>query len=296
MSNQSNQNNWYQAKIKYQKVNEATGKDQTIKESYLTDGVSFTEVEARVYKVLEDELGIEFIVTNITPVNFHDIFHNEDGEIWYKCKVVYIDADPSNGKEKKTGTYALTYANSIKDACEKLEKELSEVLIPWEVKSIAETNIFDVFPYNAGEAEAMKLEAEGFVKVEKTEREKLAELLNRRQQGNEITISESVTADQSGLVVVFGENDDSMHFHGALNNEINCEDGGYISFSKNDEYNCYNGSFPNEIKALWCPIDEEGNSLYSWTYETDIPHSAFDIMEEDGFYCKGIVFSVDDLK
>jgi len=151
---------------KYQKIDEATGKDKTVKEQYLFDAVSFTEAETRAIKILKEELGCEFIVNRITPQNIHDVFFNEDGEAWYKCKVVYIDADPNTGKEKKTNAFSLIYANSIEDAREKLGEELSEVLIPWDVTEIKETKIIDVFPYDSAEAQSMKLESEGFKKVE----------------------------------------------------------------------------------------------------------------------------------
>jgi hypothetical protein len=35
---------------------------------------------------------------------------------------------------------------------------------------------------------------------------------------------------------------------------------------------------------------------YSWTYKTDIPHAAFNIMEDDMYYCKAIIFDINDLK
>ena len=36
-------------------------------------------------------------------------------------------------------------------------------------------------------------------------------------------------------------------------------------------------------------------SNVSWSYLTDIPHKTFDIMEDGEIYCRGIVFSLDDL-
>lgn len=46
------------------------------------------------------------------------------------------------------------------------------------------------------------------------------------------------------------------------------------------------------IEALWC--EEEG---YSWTYRTEIPHATFDVWDdEETKYCRGIVFSLQDLK
>lgn len=44
------------------------------------------------------------------------------------------------------------------------------------------------------------------------------------------------------------------------------------------------------IEAKWSETED-----YSWTYQTDIPHSVFDIVEGDGKYCRALVFSVDDI-
>ena len=44
------------------------------------------------------------------------------------------------------------------------------------------------------------------------------------------------------------------------------------------------------IEARWCK--EEG---YAWAYQTDIPHSTFDIVDGDEKYCRALVFSVDDI-
>jgi hypothetical protein len=41
---------------------------------------------------------------------------------------------------------------------------------------------------------------------------------------------------------------------------------------------------------LWA---EEGD--YSWTYATEIPHATFEVIEDDGPYCRGIVFALADV-
>ena len=34
---------------------------------------------------------------------------------------------------------------------------------------------------------------------------------------------------------------------------------------------------------------------YTWVYHTEIPHACFDIVEGNEKYCRGIVFSLNDL-
>ena len=46
----------------------------------------------------------------------------------------------------------------------------------------------------------------------------------------------------------------------------------------------------NVITAIW---NSDG---YAWIYRTYIPHETFEILEDSTKYCRGIVFSKEDLK
>ena len=120
-----------------------------------------------------------------------------------------------------------------------------------------------------------------------------AERLNGREYGSEITTVEAAEAKRDGIVVVFGYSDDNMEFVGALNDEVGCFEGGIASVC---EFGVYGKEVPfntklDEIKAVW---NDAGSP--AWSYETDIPHEKFNIYEDGELYCKGIVFSMDDLK
>lgn len=133
----------------------------------------------------------------------------------------------------------------------------------------------------------------------------LADLLDGREYGSEITDSEAKAAVESGLVVVFGASDDLIEFRGAINDEFYCYEGGIIHLDKNGVYpksiesdiceEC--ALFKTElnkkktITALWC--EEAG---YPWSYRTEIPHETFDILEDGERYCRGIVFNIEELK
>ena len=51
------------------------------------------------------------------------------------------------------------------------------------------------------------------------------------------------------------------------------------------------------IEAFWCndEIRDELGEIITWTYETDIPHETFMIYEDGDSYCRGIVFSINDI-
>ena len=129
----------------------------------------------------------------------------------------------------------------------------------------------------------------------------LAKKLNNLQyQSGDIEDFHNVAKDNN-LVIVFGASDDLMEFRGAIYDEVGCYEGGTAFITDGGKLlqnECDNDECPYfkleeqtslKIKAVW---DKDG---YSWIYETDIPHVTFDILEDDEKYCRGIVFSLNDL-
>jgi hypothetical protein len=140
-------NNWFECKVKYVKIDEVSGKERKVSESYLVDAVSFTEAEARIHKELEQMISGEFNVTNISKSNVTELYPNENGDRWFKAKVTFVDVDEASGKEKKATQYMLTEASNVKQAFEFLEECLSDMIIPYEIPAISESPLMDVFPF-----------------------------------------------------------------------------------------------------------------------------------------------------
>lgn len=106
----------------------------------------------------------------------------------------------------------------------------------------------------------------------------------------------------AGLVVVYGASDDLMEFEGAIEDEADVYDDGTVyvdaeglldrdACDSDDEIAAYveRKKSARSIRAVW------GAGDVSWTYETDIPHATFDVLEDGEVYCRGIVFSLADL-
>jgi len=132
-------------------------------------------------------------------------------------------------------------------------------------------------------------------------KKELATKLNGRESGNEISTTEEESAKNSGLVVIFGYSDDNMEIRGVVNEEIGTYNGGEAYFTNQGllENDCDNEDCPHfeklkekstKVEALW---DTDG---YSWIYKINIPHATFEIMEDGEKYCRGIVFSLADIK
>ncbi len=151
---------WYLGKIKYQQEQE-NGALKTISEAYLVDAVSYTDAEARIYRIVADNTP-DFQISSLTKMKLSDVFHFEDegGEKWFKCKTFYVSIDDSSGtaKEKKIVSYMLVNADSPKQAIERIEKSLATMLIPYEITDVNLTPILEVYPYSP-EDEAQQVPA-----------------------------------------------------------------------------------------------------------------------------------------
>lgn len=134
----------------------------------------------------------------------------------------------------------------------------------------------------------------------------LAEMFSGREVGDEITPQEERIARNAGLVVVYGYSDDNAEFRGAIDYEADSYDGGTVyltgrgilegpACSCAEDCECPYFTQVREkaksIKAVW---HDEGGPC--WTFETDIPHETFTIMEDGEPWCIEIVFSMENLR
>lgn len=123
-----------------------------------------------------------------------------------------------------------------------------------------------------------------------------------------LSISKELKSEliNNNLVVIYGASDDLMEFDGAIYDEVSVYEGGPAFINANevmspDDVEELDGGdletvlhhFPKAklIEALWCK--EDG---VTWSYKTDIPHETFDIIEDGEVFCRGIVFSLDELE
>lgn len=124
-----------------------------------------------------------------------------------------------------------------------------------------------------------------------------AKRLDGKKYGfNMFTSEEQQIAYENGFVIVTGASDDLMEFNGVIMDEGSCFDGEKVYFNAtgvdqegNERANC--------IEALWCDesIRDELGGIITWTYKTNIPHETFMVYEQGDSYCKGIVFSINDI-
>ena len=139
-------NNWFECKVSYDKQLE-NGLVKKTTEPYLVDALSFTEAEARIIEEIKPYISGEFSVADIKRAKLSEIFFNENGDRYYKVKVQYITLDEKSGAEKKTAVNMLAQASDFEDALQTVLKGMQGTMADYNIASIAETNLMDVFPY-----------------------------------------------------------------------------------------------------------------------------------------------------
>lgn len=141
---------WFECKIRYEKIME-NGMQKKVTEPYLVDALSFTEAEARIIEEMTPFISGEFTVSDIKRANYSELFSSdeESADRWFKCKLIFITLDEKSGAEKKTSTQVLVQAADLRDAVKKLDEGMKGTMADYQIGSVAETALMDVYPYSA---------------------------------------------------------------------------------------------------------------------------------------------------
>jgi hypothetical protein len=93
----------------------------------------------------------EFQVANIKRTKINEMFFNENGDKWYRSRVNFITIDEEKGVEKRTGNTMMVQASDMKDALAGLLEGMKGTMADFEVASITETAIMDVYKFEKSE-------------------------------------------------------------------------------------------------------------------------------------------------
>ena len=96
----------------------------------------------------------EFSVDTVKRVKLSDIFYNEAGDRWYKVKTNFITIDEKTTVEKRTATYQMVQASDFKGALSTFMEGMNDTMADFEIASITETAIMDVYPADLSETRA----------------------------------------------------------------------------------------------------------------------------------------------
>lgn len=136
--------NWFECKIRYDKAAE-NGAVKKVTEPYLVDALSFTEAEARITEEMTPYISGDFSVSAVKRTKIAEIFFNETGDRWYMVKVGFITIDEKTAVEKRSASLILVQAADFKNAYDNFQEGMKGTMADYEIISIAETPLMDVY-------------------------------------------------------------------------------------------------------------------------------------------------------
>lgn len=138
---------YIETKISYDKTLES-GLNKRVTEPYLVDALSFTEAEARIIEEMTPYISGEFSVSAVKKSNVSEIFWDNTGDKWYKVKVAFITINEKTGVEKRSACHMLVQASNFKKAYDNFIDAMKGTMADYEIVSITETAIMDVYKAN----------------------------------------------------------------------------------------------------------------------------------------------------
>lgn len=141
---------WFECKVRYEKAQE-DGSEKLVNELYVVDALSFTEAEASIIDNMQVYVSGEFKVANINPTNYNEIFFSDidDDDLWFKARLAFITIDEKSNNEKRSYVNYLIQAKCIERAKRYVDEVMAKTMIDYELKSLSETKILDVFEHKA---------------------------------------------------------------------------------------------------------------------------------------------------
>jgi len=135
---------WFKTSVRFDKMLE-NGTVKKVTEPYLVDALSFTEAEARITEEVTPYISGEFTMSAVKKSKIAEIFWDESGDRWYQVKVAFITIDEKTAAEKRTASVIMVQASDFDNALANFKDGMKGTMADFEIISIAETNIMDVY-------------------------------------------------------------------------------------------------------------------------------------------------------
>lgn len=120
-----------------------------VNEPYLVDALSFTEAEARIIEEQTPFISGEFSVSAVKRTKISEIFRDDSADKWYLAKVAFITIDEKTAVEKRTISQILVAASDFKGAFDNFMEGMSGTMADFELVSLSETPLMDVYGLKA---------------------------------------------------------------------------------------------------------------------------------------------------
>lgn len=139
---------WFETKIRYDKTME-DGRSKKVTEVYTVEALSFSEAESFITEEMSHYISGEFDVKAITRAPYGEIFFSDadSDDKWFKVRLAFITIDEKTEKEKRSNVVYLTQAATLDKARQCIKDVMAKTMVDYEVVSISETPLFDVFEH-----------------------------------------------------------------------------------------------------------------------------------------------------
>lgn len=138
---------WFECKVRYDKMQE-NGSVKKVNEPYLVDALSFTEAESRIIEEMKPFISGEFSISAVKKTKIAEIFFDETGDKYFMVKYNIITIDERSGAEKRAAVFTLVQAADFDGALANFREGMKGTIADFDIVSIAETQIMDVYPLN----------------------------------------------------------------------------------------------------------------------------------------------------
>ena len=137
---------WFETKVRYDKTMD-DGREKKVTEVFVVDALSFTEAETKITEELSAYTSGDTFIKAITRAPYSEVLFSDDSkdDKWYRVKLAFITLDERTEKEKKTLITYLFQAANIDKTRSYIKEFMSNSMTDYDVHSISETQILDIF-------------------------------------------------------------------------------------------------------------------------------------------------------
>lgn len=137
---------YFNVALKYEKMDEK-GLNKMVTEHYLVKSFTCSSAEYSIIQEMQPFITGDFKVNAVKESKYSELFLSEEEEAdrYFECKLKFITLDEKSDKEKFTQTKVLVQAADLRDAVKKLDDDMKGTMADYQIVSVSETNIMDIF-------------------------------------------------------------------------------------------------------------------------------------------------------
>ncbi len=141
---------WFECKVRYHKQIES-GDIKKVTEAFLVQAESVTEADARIIEERTPYTKGDLEVKSVKTTPYSEVFYDETAEKWYIVKVAFIVIDEKTAKEKRSVSQIMVSGSDFKEAYDNFVEGMKTSMADYEIVSIAETPIIEVYKVKLGD-------------------------------------------------------------------------------------------------------------------------------------------------